>query len=362
MHNQNWKETFSIMTLILIIILACNAPAETPISTTAPDVNAPPAAVETETSSPVPETPISPVVHVVTPAGVAPSGTLMYDVESSGTAPEKRAPYGDSYNLYRFERPFTQLDMTYVPALDIVTFRMGKDDTWYYPFVELIGGDANDPLNIAYGIEIDKDKDGHGEILIWARPPYSTQWSTDNVQVYQDTNHDTGGISPEKSDAPYSGNGYDTLIFDRGHGNDPDLAWFRISPGSPTTLEFAFKKILSGNAFMWSAVADAGLKDPGKFYYNDRFTIEEAGSPLTENSNYPIKALYLFDNTCRAAFGYNPTEYDPLVCPTEPKSRSPRATGTPGLPPPAICQRPSWCTGGHYEWHQELCQCWDVPW
>ncbi len=355
MQNKTREHRFIFFTLIMIIILACNLPAGT---STPPEASTSEPAANTESPAPIAETPTAPVVHLITPAEVTPSGTLLYDVESSGTAPEHRAPYGDSYNINRFERPFTQLDMSYVPALDIVTFRMGKDDNWYYPFVELIGGNANDPLNINYGIEIDKERDGHGEVLIWAHPPYGTQWSTDTVQVYTDTNHDTGGPSPEKSDAPYPGNGYDTLIFDQGHGNDPDLAWVRINPSSPTTVEFAYKKILSGNVFMWSAWSDAGLKDPAKFNYNDRFTIEEAGSPLTDNQDYPIKALYLIDNTCRGAFGFNPTGYEPLICPTEPKPT--KAPHVPGTPPPQGCQPPSYCVAPDWVWHPDICECWAV--
>lgn len=352
MQTKTLGYRFVLFTLMLIIILACNLPAGTSISPSGESTSAPSA--DTQSPTAAMETPTTPVVHLITPAEATPSGTLFYDVESSGTAPEHRAPYGDSYNINRFERPFTQLDMSYMPALDIVTFRMGQDDNWYYPFVELIGGSVNDPLNVYYGIEIDNDRDGHGEVLIWAHPPYTTQWSTDTVQVYTDTNHDTGGPSPEKSDAPYAGNGYDTLIFDQGQGNDPDLAWVRINPSSPTTVEFAYKKILSGNVFMWGAWSDAGLRDPAKFNYNDRFTIEEAGSPLTDNRNYPIKAIYLVDNTCRAAFGFNPTGYEPLICPTEPKPT--KAPHVPGTPPPT-CVRPPTCGGCGYVWHPDTCTC-----
>ena len=62
------------------------------------------------------------VVHSMIPADMKTSGSLIYDVDSKGTGPEGRAPYGDSYKLNRFERPFTQ-DMTYLPDLDIVHFR-----------------------------------------------------------------------------------------------------------------------------------------------------------------------------------------------------------------------------------------------
>ena len=98
----------------------------------------------------------------------------MYDVNSSGTASQHRAPYGNSYNINLFERPFTQKDMTYIPSLDINTFQITSDDNFYYVFITLIGNNPNDPANIDYGVEIDKDHDGFGDVLVWAQPPYTT--------------------------------------------------------------------------------------------------------------------------------------------------------------------------------------------
>jgi hypothetical protein len=69
---------------------------------------------------------VVPVAHVVSPATSPSSGMLIYDVESSGTAPEKRAPYGDSYDINRLERPFQQ-DMTYIPDMDIDRFTVNQD-------------------------------------------------------------------------------------------------------------------------------------------------------------------------------------------------------------------------------------------
>jgi hypothetical protein len=101
--------------------------------------------------------------HAQKPADVAPAGALNYDVESSGTGPEHRAPYGDSYNINLFERPFTQTDMNYLPPLDISTFKLSEDATWFYVSLDLIGGDPNDELNIKYAVELDTDHDGYGD-------------------------------------------------------------------------------------------------------------------------------------------------------------------------------------------------------
>jgi hypothetical protein len=271
--------------------------------------------------------------HSQKPAAVAPVGALNYDVESSGTGPEHRAPYGDSYNINLFERPFTQTVMNYLPQLDISTFRLSEDATWFYVSLDLIGGDPNDELNIKYGVELDTDHDGFGEYLVWAHPPYTTEWLAETVQVYEDTNHDTGGASAEKSDAVYPGDGYDKLIFDRGQGEDPDLAWVRADPAVSAAIQIAFKRSLAGNAFMWGAWADAGLKDPALFNYNDRYTEEQAGSPEKSEQYYPINAIYQADNTCWPAYGFKPLGYEPHLCPSlEPRPTKQKSQPTPQEP------------------------------
>ena len=122
--------------------------------------------------------------------------------------------------------------MNYIPALDIQTFSLSQDATWYYVTLQMNGGDMNDPIGIDYGVEIDTNHDGIGDYLVWANPPYKTPWTTDTVRVYSDPNNDVGGASPEKSDAnattaaPYPGDGYETIVFDKGQGQ------IRTWPGS----------------------------------------------------------------------------------------------------------------------------------
>ena len=73
--------------------------------------------------------------------------------------------------------------------------------------------------------------------------PASTDWSTDGVQVWQDTNHDVGGAAVIVADEhPEPGDGYETSVFDSGKGNDPDSAWARISPTDPNTIQLAVKR------------------------------------------------------------------------------------------------------------------------
>ena len=342
MNNRMFK-AFTWL-IIILFTFACNAPflIGTPTSIQVSPVviqNTNPSSDNgTNPSTPTLESTSTPppINHITTPPDVVPKGSPNYDVDSSGTASENRAPYGDSYNINLFERPFSQSSMTYIPALDIETFSLSQDTTWNYVSLQVNGGDMNDPIGFNYGVEIDTNHDGIGDYLIWANQPYKTVWTTDTLRVYSDPNNDVGGASPEKSDAnattsaPYPGDGYETIVFDKGHGSDPDLAWVRADPSDATIVQFAFKRSLSGNAFMWGVWADGGLKDPSKFNYNDRFTLQQAGSPIKSSSDYPIKAISQVDNSCWAPYGFTPTGFEPHLCP----SNTPIATKKAHTPQP----------------------------
>ena len=310
------KSTVLILSIIVVIVLACNLPSPNGVNETASPVPLPSvtATIGLAVSDSIMPTDVSVISHVMVPSTSPSEGITVYDVSSKGTAPEKRAPYGDSYNINRLERPFKQ-DMSYVSDMDIVTYNLSEDANWYYISIELVGGDPNNSIGINYGVEIDNDADGFGDIIVWAEPPYTQDWGNTNVQVFEDKNHDTGGLSAEQSDAPLDTDGYETLRFDRGLGDDPDLAWVRINSGMRATVQFAFKKTLTDGTFMLGVLSDAGLQDVTKLDYNDRFTAEEAGSSVRSNKYYPLGELYLVDNSCREAFGFKPTGYEPQLCP-----------------------------------------------
>ena len=348
MPNKIPAPVVFLFATILIIGLACSLPGvglqTAPTATHQQVVQVveatatPPPPTETLFSgeSNLPELPTAtntPVItHIDYPVNSVDLGAIVYDVESSGTAPEKRAPYGDSYDIYRMERPFTQ-DMTYIPDMDIATYNVMMTEDWVYVSLELIGTDPNNEIGIHYGVELDLDGDGFGDYLIWSNPPYTSEWSTDGVQVFADKNHDTGGLSAELSDAPLDGDGYETKIFDSGTGDDSDLAWVRAYASRQATIQFAFKKSMAGSSFLLGVLSDAGLRDVTKMYYNDRFTEVEAGSPEKSEKYYPLKALYAFDNVCREAYNFKVTGYEPLLCP--------RDEPTPGHRDVAGCENPS---------------------
>ena len=305
---------------VFIFTLACNLPAPTQAPLDSPPEivpsEAPPTSIAAFEPTAVLETAIPEYTHVLIPDTSAQNGKPVYDAISVDTAPEQRAPYGDSYDINRLERPFTQ-EMTYIPDLDVVSFTVTSDREWHYVSINMLGKGPNNEIDIRFGVEIDNDADGFGDVLIWANAPYSQDWTNENVKVYLDRNHNSAGLSAVRSDAPLTTDGYESIIFDLLGGlvDDPDLAWVRTTYEANATVQFAFKRSLIESSFMLGVVADAGLRDPAQLDYVDRFTEPDAGSPVRSNEYYPLGELYLVDNTCREAYGFTPTGYEPMLCP-----------------------------------------------
>ncbi|MBK8823878.1 MAG: hypothetical protein IPN58_15115 [Anaerolineales bacterium] len=326
------KKRKSIVTLSMVLVfvmLACNMPGvavkpegEPSITADAPVTSTPAVQADQATATVVPSptvelpTPTQEITHSLVPLTNIKPGKLINDVMSVDTAAEGRAPYGDSYKANLFERPFLQ-DMTYVSDLDIVSYNLAYDEKFYYISIELVGTNPNNSLGLNYAVELDINADGYGDYIIAARPPYNVNWSTDNVRIVEDTDRDTGGLSAEKSDGPLPGNGYDTVIFDGGRGEndtDPDLAWVRVNAGNRATVQFAFKVGFAGTRFIYGVLADGGLKSYADLDYVDRFSEEQAGSPEKSEEFYPLKSLYAVDNVCREAFGFTGTGQEPQRC------------------------------------------------
>ena len=357
------KNIIPVVVLLLVFTLSCNLPspaAETPATT--PPENLAPAETTLLEPTAVLETATPEIVHLLYPATSTSISKRVYDVISRDTAPERRAPYGDSYDINRLERPFTQ-DMSYVPDLDIITFNVTSDSDWYYVSIELVGKDPNNALDIRYGVEIDNDADGFGDVIVWANAPYTQDWTNENVKVFRDQNHNTGGLSALKSDAPLTADGYETPIFDLpgGLAEDPDLAWVRTTFIKEATVQFAFKRSLTDGTFMLGVIADAGLRDVGQLDYVDRFPEPEAGSPVKNNPYYPLGELYLVDNTCREAYGFEPTGYEPQICPPPAEP-----TPEPGGGEPKTCSNPIYyedqasCEAAGCAWKVQLGDQYDI--
>jgi len=319
--------------LLTLVIGACTSKMLR--ATSVPDLpSLEPSLVVTATASSttIPTETVRPTLTQLIFPVTSPNGNLFADAVSQDTASEKGIPDGDTYRLNQFERPFSQGMTTYIPDLDISTYAILEENDWFFVLIEMAGSINAEETQIDYGIELDLDNDGFGDYLIWTYPPYSTSWTSDNVLVLADKNHDSAGLQVDQSDVPFSGDGYEITIFDGSLtlSEVPEPAWSRLDPNNSSIIQFAFQKSLVGNSFMWSVWADGGLKDPKMFSYNDQFTEEQAGSPNRDNEYYPIKSLNLIDSTCRVAYGFSPTGLEPLLCQTnEPYSTSIPIISTP---------------------------------
>lgn len=255
------------------------------------------------------------VAHLEFPGGIKERiDTYVKDRDSSEYAADG-VTYGDDYLNNVLERPFTSEVMVYQGGIDITRVNLKVGATWTYAIFYLA-----DTLpttgTMKYGLELDLDENGRGDILIQVSLPTSLEWNVDNVQVYEDKDEDVGGISPMKNDPPDDTlNGYESLVFDSGEGGDPDLAWVRRNPDEPNSLQIAFKTELVGDTgYMWSAWADDSYQALDLWDYHDHFSIESAGSPYPGSPYYPIKRVFSFDSTCRSYYGFTPKGNEPGLC------------------------------------------------
>ncbi len=324
----------AIFIIIVFVFSGCNMPLQpivpTPLPIDSPTPLPPtpiPTVVTVPTASPVPG-----IVHVMWPG--SPQGKrnqTVHDQIDKTTAPQKQAFGGDDIRTGRYERPFDR-DMNYLPFVDLVSVFLSRvDPVWIYVTFKV-----NAPLSTdteektIFIVEIDKDLDLRGDVLILTGIPKTTEWSTESVQAYINPDVNVGGVTPVLPDQPMStGRGYYQQIFDNGKGDDPDMAMSRLVSGEADSIQLAFKNTLTGGEkgkFIWLPWADYGMQNLALYEYNDHFTFSQAGYPLKEDAqNYPIKALWGVDNTCRAASGFKPKGTILGLCPEaiSPESEEP---------------------------------------
>ena len=313
------------ITVLMLATLACassSAPTSMPVEEKSPTAPPPTLVTVVPTSTAASASATEAIQHESVP-GELPDSRRSYaaDQDSFITSPEKRAPGGDRFTFGRYERPFNGVTMDlYFPEIDILETFSYHDATWIYFSITLRGLDLNYVLSGKYAVEIDADLDGRGDWLIISSGPISKEWTTDGTEVWYDSNNDVGGSLSVTADDQSQGNGYDTKIFDRGTGDDPDLAWTRIEPGQPLNVQLAIKSFLLGTNGVYMAGSWAGKDtlDPSLFDLNDHFTHEQAGASLKElEFFYPIKAVAEIDNTCRVAVGFQPSGGEPGLCALE---------------------------------------------
>jgi len=337
---------------LAVILTACNMPLTRPTAaftptispsqTTAPTEPAPTEPLPTELPTEPVETETPAPVHVDIPG--SPVGKIyqtVWDQTDEKTAPQKQAFGGDDYRNGKYERPFDQA-MNYIPLADLVSVKLNREDPlWTYVLFQVQKPFSDDlDTEVSFAVELDTDLNNRGDYLIVTGRPRSTEWSTDTVMVLNNPDMNVGGEIPVMPDISLSeGRGYYNQLFKNGEGEDPDLAWSRLSDTDPAVVQIAFKNTLAGGetgTFIWLPWADAGMNNWSLFEFNDHIYFTDAGYPLKEDAqNYPIKALWGVDNTCRVPSGFTPSGLMPGQCPDVIVPDVP-------VPPhtPRICRRP----------------------
>ncbi|MBG0784946.1 MAG: hypothetical protein H0S79_07565 [Anaerolineaceae bacterium] len=283
------------------------AETETPMETVAAEETE---AVVEETEAP------TEVSHSITPGEPGWIYKWFYDTDASKNANAGYVTGGDDFVANLYERPFTESEMVYRPDIDINKTEISSDNTFYYVAITLHGQHPDGGLQGIYGVEIDADRDGRGDLLVIADRPTSAAWDIAGVSAQTDANHDVGGATIMRPDSGYSGDGYENVVFSMDVLNDPDAAWARVNLGSPPSVTLAFKKsLISGySTFVWGVWAADSLLDPAMIDLHDHFTAAEAGSPYQAHATYPLAALNLVDNTCRETYGFDATSPIPGLC------------------------------------------------
>jgi len=247
------------------------------------------------------------------------------------------------------ERPMTEEEGDYVAAVDIIRVEFGRDADWFYARIFLSAEAAMDAMTPIYFVELDLDLDGRGDLLLMVDNPAQNDgdaWSVAGVQVWQDLNGDVGGDTAVLADGSYSGDGYETLLFDAGVGNDPDLAWARTGMDETVYVEFAFKPRMIDDTtpFAWWAGAYQGELPINAFDLVD--ALDEA-------------TTFLLDNTCGWIFGSSgatpPNLCSLIASPTSEPGAEPGVADT-CSPPPEGCRV---ANGGDscWVWYEPTCSC-----
>jgi hypothetical protein len=326
MEKKRALNLFLVM-VITITLAGCNMPVTNQAVNATPEpVQAIPTVSQEPSQTPKPPeptiTPVPEIVHVMWPG--SPLGNInqtVHDQVDDTTAPQKQAFGGDDFKNGKYERPFDK-DMNYLPFADIETIQLNRaDPLWIYVSLKVMGALSSEGAkDTQFLVEIDKDLDSRGDILILTGIPKGKDWSTESVKVLANPDINVGGTVVVKPDPGLSeGRGYYEVLFDNGKGDDPDLAMSKFSRNDPNMVIIAFKNTLVGGEkgkFIWLPWTDTGMLDPSLYEYNDHFTFEQAGYPLKEDAqNYPLKALWGVDNTCRMPSGFTPNGTMPGLCP-----------------------------------------------
>ena len=302
---------------------------------------APTESEETEVIETLPEP--TEISHNIKPGSPGWINKWFFDTSSASTASGGYVTGGDDFVANLYERPFTANEMIYRSDIDIQKTEMSEDGTFFYVTIYLDDYHPQGGLQAAYGVEIDEDRDGRGDLLVIADRPTSTEWDIAGVSVHRDANNDVGGSKIMRPDTGYSGDGFEQVVFSSEVLTDPDTAWARIATGSPPSVTIAFKRsLVSKDTFVWGVWAADSLLDPALLDLHDHYTQQEAGSPYPSHSTFPLAAVNQVDNTCRETYKFEATDPIPGLCYTPQKptaTTQPPATET--EPPPEETEPPT---------------------
>lgn len=345
--------SFAAGSVILASILACNTSG----ATITPEAAAPATEVVQVVGTAGPPTD-APIAHEIVPVALPENrSSHAGDYDSSVTAEQKKSNGGDRFTFERFERPFNANTMDiYFPELDIIDTFVYQDELWVYGTIQVVDRSAASASPYRFAMQVDNEVDGKGDYLVIAANPPATDWTTNGVQVYFDSNSDVGDLTAMLTDENSTSDGFEILIFDQGKGDDADAAWVRISPNDSNTVEIAVKRAVVGNParYLVDMWAGHGSLEASLFDYSDHFTHDQAGAADPGFPNfYPIKALYEIDNSCRMAVGFEPTGYEPGLCPALAPDKPVAQPG--GCT--ASTRQIIACTFGNGTWDPNTCTC-----
>ncbi len=355
--------------ILIILLTGCSALGKAN-STSAPATQA----VEIETESPALETTVPTVEAANAPAAEtteAPAPTeeavinhemmpaepvYTRDQKTSDCNTGERAALGattlvavscDDWSKDKLERPVDFVNGSYFPWLDIVSASMGTNQAWMFANVQFYKDAAGKvPQDMLVGLELDLNLDSRGDILVLASGLKSSEWTTNGVQVWKDANGDVGGSKAHSPDGQ-AGDGYETLLFDSGKGDDPDLAWARIDPAAGATVEFAFKPSLlpKNQVFAWWAWSGQG----------------KVGPQMIEMVDSQSEAdLWQVDNTCGWIFNAKPSHMLVNICDFVVPTATPLPTPTPRpqqQPGNSCVEPPGGCAALGPGWIFYKCEC-----
>jgi hypothetical protein len=239
------------------------------------------------------------------------------DPTSPGIMSGEAGQWPDLLFANLFERARSR-DGVYLPYLDLTSAALSVEGDWIYVTLHL----AQAPVSGSgahYSVEFDTDLDGRPDLLVTGYPRGGAAWDSRGMRAYLDTDKNVGGNRPRLAEPPMPE--WDGFEIDRENTATatPPLIWLRLDPADSSAVQFAVSLWMLGapENFAWRGWAEGSVFNPGKYEYNDSYSLEAAGSPYPASAYYPSQALAGIDNTCVMTFGFELEGPMPGYCGTE---------------------------------------------